>query len=365
MGFIGNLVLLSASLLVAALGTEVLLRVMKPQIFDIHPQGMYVADPSVGYLMTQGYAGVIERSEYKAPFTVNSLGLRGPPLRDRQNDTFRILILGDSMAFGFGVLDGEVFSARLEAILAERLPERDIQILNTSVPGFGTADQLAFLRTRGAMLDPDLVVVLFFSINDVLESLYPAAEWAGVRDGSLINRNAMSASEVPEEDWGGYGDITGAMLWMKDRSHLLYLVSNSLGYLALRMGLVDDVDALWGEDFPEEAGKITKEFLLEIAQEARRLGADPLFVYTTGQNYVVSERYELPRSGALVAAAAEDAEVPWIDVTPHFRGRSDRYDLFYALDGHWNGAGHRALAEVLADEMLAFDVIAADAGAAP
>ena len=163
MGFIGNVVLMGASLLVAALGAEILLRVMKPQIFDIHPQGMYVADPSVGYLMTPGYAGVIERSEYKAPFTVNSLGLRGPPLRDRQNDTFRILILGDSMAFGFGVLDDEVFSARLEAILAERLPERDIQILNASVPGFGTADQLAFLRTRGAMLDPNLVVVLFFS----------------------------------------------------------------------------------------------------------------------------------------------------------------------------------------------------------
>jgi hypothetical protein len=80
---------------------------------------------------------------------------------------------------------------------------------------------------------------------------------------------------------------------------------------------------------------------------------------------VVSGRYELPRSGAVVAAAAEDAKVPWVNVTPRFRERSDRYDLFYALDGHWNAAGHRALAEVLADEMLALDVVAADAGAAP
>jgi hypothetical protein len=314
--FLKNLILLGVSLLVAALCGEIFLRLAKPQIFDVHAHGMYVADPSVGYLLTPEFTGVIERSEYKAPFSVNGEGLRGPPLRDRRDNTFRILVLGDSMGFGFGVLDGEVLSVLLEALLTERLPDTDFQVLNASVPGFGTADQLAFLKAEGRTL---------------------------------------------EEDWGGYGDLTGAMLWLKDRSHLLYLVSNSLGYLALRLGFVDQVEALWGEDFPADAGKVTIGYLIEVAEEARRLGADPLFLYTTGQNYVVSDDYELPKSGALLAAAARDAEVSWIDVTPHLRARPDRYELFYALDGHWSAAGHRAIAEILAEQIPGLGLIPAGA----
>lgn len=359
--FLKNLILLGVSLLVAALCGEIVLRLAKPQIFDVHAHGMYVADPSVGYLLTPEFTGVIERSEYKAPFSVNGEGLRGPPLRDRRDNTFRILVLGDSMGFGFGVLDGEVLSVLLEALLTERLPDTDFQVLNASVPGFGTADQLAFLKAEGRTLDPDLVVVQFFSINDVLESLYPAADWADVREGWLVDRNASGAGDEPEEDWGGYGDLTGAMLWLKDRSHLLYLVSNSLGYLALRLGFVDQVEALWGEDFPADAGKVTIGYLIEVAEEARRLGADPLFLYTTGQNYVVSDDYELPKSGALLAAAARDAEVSWIDVTPHLRARPDRYELFYALDGHWSAAGHRAIAEILAEQIPGLGLIPAGA----
>ncbi len=359
--FLKNLVLMAVSLLIAALCAEVALRLVKPQIFDIHAKGMYVADPSVGYLLTPEFTGVIERSEYKAPFDVNEKGLRGPPVRDRQDNTFRILVLGDSMGFGFGVLDDEVLSARLEAILTERLPDTDFQVLNASVPGFGTADQLAFLKAKGALLDPDLVILQFFSINDILESLYPAADWAGVHEGWLVDRNAMGAGDEPEEDWGGYGDITGTMLWLKDQSHLLYLVSNSLGYLALRLGLVDQVEALWGEDFPEDAGKATTGYLIEVAEEARRLGADPLFLYTTGQNYVVSDHYEPPKSGELLAAAAKKAGVPWIDITPLLRARPDRYELFYALDGHWNAAGHRAIAEILAEQLIGLGLFASGA----
>ena len=133
--YLGNLLLLAFSLLFAAVCGEIILRIAKPQIFDVHPQGMYVEDPSVGYLLKPGFAGLIERSEFRSPFTVNAAGLRGPEPRAREENSFRILVLGDSQAFGFGVRDDETFSVQLEEILAERLEGLDLQVLNAGVPG--------------------------------------------------------------------------------------------------------------------------------------------------------------------------------------------------------------------------------------
>ena len=90
---------------------------------------MYVADPSVGYVLKPGFAGIIERCEFRAPFTVNEDGLCGPMPRPRTENTFRILVLGGSMAFGFGVLDDEIFSVQLENMLAGRFPNLDVQVL--------------------------------------------------------------------------------------------------------------------------------------------------------------------------------------------------------------------------------------------
>jgi len=359
--FLINLLLFGFSILLFIFCAEVFLRLVKPQNFDVHAPGMYVADPSVGYVLKPGFAGIIERSEFRVPFTVNEAGLRGPTPRPRTENTFRILVLGDSMAFGFGVLDDETFSVQLENMFAGRFPSLDVQVLNGSVPGYGTADELAFLKSRGAALDPDLVVVQFFSINDILESLGPAAEWAAVEDGWLIDRNALKSDTQPEDGWGGYGDFTNLLVWVKDQSHLFNLVSNSLGYIGLRLGLVDQIDTLWGEDFPEDAALLASRRLVEIAEESGRLGADCLFLYTTGQNYVLGAHYAPPRSSKVVGDAAAGGKVPWIDATPFLRDRPDRYEQFRALDGHWTAVGHRAIAELLADRILELGFI--DVGA--
>ena len=171
--FLINLLLFGFSILLFIFCAEVFLRLVKPQNFDVHAPGMYVADPSVGYVLKPGFAGIIERSEFRAPFTVNEAGLRGPAPRPRTENTFRILVLGDSMAFGFGVLDDETFSVQLENMLAGRFPSLDVQVLNGSVPGYGTADELAFLKSRGAALDPDLVVVQFFPLMISWKALDP------------------------------------------------------------------------------------------------------------------------------------------------------------------------------------------------
>lgn len=316
-----------------------MLRLAAPQNFGLHPVGMYREDPVVGYVLTPDFEGHFKRSEFHTPFVIGDSGLRGNKHRPKTPNTFRILVLGDSQAFGFGVTDDATFVSRLEALLTRRYPETDIQVLNGGVPGYGTADELAFFIKRGPELHPDLVVVQFLSVNDLQENRAPAATWAGVRDGILTARNSEQTPSPPA--WAQ------AQRWLKLNSHLARLLLDSVGYLLTRVGLLGGVDALWGEDFTDDDAERGVALLREIAQRARQLGAPTLFLYTTGQAHVIEEEYEPLRSRTVIEDAAQLEGCSWIDATAELRKRSDRMDLYYPKDGHWTAAGHQAIAEIL------------------
>lgn len=83
----------------------------------------------------------------------------------KPSGTYRILILGDSVAFGYGLDTAETFENQLEMLLARRFRDRRIEVLNMSVPGYNTAQELLKLRRDGLGLKPDLVVVAY-TMND-------------------------------------------------------------------------------------------------------------------------------------------------------------------------------------------------------
>jgi hypothetical protein len=99
------------------------------------------------------------------PLNINSRGLR-----DREYPyakpagTQRILVLGDSFTWGYGVGDSEIFTEVLEAKLAsERLPW---EVINTGVSGWGTDQELLFLKSEGHKYSPDIVILALYLGND-------------------------------------------------------------------------------------------------------------------------------------------------------------------------------------------------------
>jgi lysophospholipase L1-like esterase len=77
---------------------------------------------------------------------------------------FRIAVLGDSIASGFGVEKvADVFSARLEQLL--RAAGRQAEVLNFAVSGYDTRQEVETLRERALAFQPDLVL-LAYSLND-------------------------------------------------------------------------------------------------------------------------------------------------------------------------------------------------------
>jgi len=103
---------------------------------------------------------------------VNELGLRGPlPSVPKPEDVFRILLLGDSVAFGTGLERAQAFPARLRERLAGLEPP--VEVIDASAEGYTPWNQLQYYLTRGAALEPDLVLVAF-CMNDVAN---PRLHW--------------------------------------------------------------------------------------------------------------------------------------------------------------------------------------------
>lgn len=97
----------------------------------------------------------------------NAGGMRGPPTELRkQPGTVRIVGLGDSYLFGWGVRQGAGVLEQLTARLAERHADVRWEAVNTAVPGYNTAMEVEMLADRALAFDPDLVV-LDWVRNDV------------------------------------------------------------------------------------------------------------------------------------------------------------------------------------------------------
>jgi hypothetical protein len=98
--------------------------------------------------------------------TTNKSGFRGPNYpQEKTENTIRIVGLGDSVMFGHGVSDGDVYLAVLEKSLNQCSDLHRFEVINTAVPGYSTVMEVETLKEKGLLYSPD-IVVLHFVQND-------------------------------------------------------------------------------------------------------------------------------------------------------------------------------------------------------
>jgi lysophospholipase L1-like esterase len=101
------------------------------------------------------------------PLRTNARGFRGPAVSAaRIRDAVRIVGIGDSVMFGWGVREQDTYLARLAEGLRAAHPEVGWEVINTAVPGYNTAMEVETLEQKGLAFDPDLVIVNFVG-NDL------------------------------------------------------------------------------------------------------------------------------------------------------------------------------------------------------
>ncbi|MBI3986432.1 MAG: SGNH/GDSL hydrolase family protein [Lentisphaerae bacterium] len=99
--------------------------------------------------------------------TTNSRGLRDREHKlQKPAGTFRIVGLGDSVMFGWGVGQAELYLAVLERSLnALPQPHPLYEAINFAVPGYNTAIEVATFEHKALAYAPDLIVMQFIN-ND-------------------------------------------------------------------------------------------------------------------------------------------------------------------------------------------------------
>ena len=98
--------------------------------------------------------------------TTNSLGFRGPEIPlEKPPGTVRVLVLSDSVAFGWGVDDEVTFLRKFEQRLATEIG-KPVEVVNTGHPMYDSVQEHALLRDEGLRLQPDLVLLVYVT-NDI------------------------------------------------------------------------------------------------------------------------------------------------------------------------------------------------------
>ena len=117
--------------------------------------------PSIIYELNPNLAG----SFLQRPVRTNAHGMRDRGFRfEKPPGTHRVVGLGDSVMFGWGVAAEESYMG----ILADELQTRQsaVEVLNFAVPGYNTVMEVATFRAKALAFDPD-VVLLHVIRNDM------------------------------------------------------------------------------------------------------------------------------------------------------------------------------------------------------
>jgi len=96
------------------------------------------------------------------PVKINSDGFRDREYPIERNASHRIIFLGDSLTFGWGVEKSKTFEEIIEAKLNETVPT---EIINFGTGNYNTEQEVNLFLEKGLKYQPDEVVVFYF-IND-------------------------------------------------------------------------------------------------------------------------------------------------------------------------------------------------------
>jgi len=164
-------------LVLAGLGLPVLLAELAVRGLEIGPR---IEPIAAGMFRTSSDLALRYELRPGAPDMDGAISAAGLRERDlpqaKPPGTFRIAVIGDSVAFGLTLPARQAFPRRLEQRLAELAAvgagggagAPRIEVLNFGVPGYNISQVAALLRTRVLDFEPDLVLYAYV-LNDPLD----------------------------------------------------------------------------------------------------------------------------------------------------------------------------------------------------
>lgn len=161
--FFFNIVLLIFSVCSTMMLLEVLIRIWYPQVESAK---WIVLHKKYGKFQRKNFVGkyVNRKADNMIEIRTNSLGLRDKEYDLSDTESKRILLIGDSFTFGWGLAENAIFSTKLDSLLNESLGR--YIVINAGVPDWGTIQETEYAKDHFALFRPDIIILTFCG-NDI------------------------------------------------------------------------------------------------------------------------------------------------------------------------------------------------------
>jgi hypothetical protein len=252
--------------------------------------------------------------------SINSQGLRDYeyPLQ-KPPGVYRILMLGDSTTFGWGVSLNDTTAKILERELnSQNIPGYSrFEVLNSGVGNYDTVQEVTYYKTRGRDFHPDLVVLGYF-INDP--------------------EPVPSQKNIP----------------LIDRSYLVAYVTNRFDGVLRRLGTRPDWKAYYAGLYQENLPgfQACRAALLDLAESTRQDNTK-LVVALIPELHQINNNYPFTSAHQKIKNILAPEQVPVIDLIDGLRNHGPEETLWVtSLDDHPNGKANTLIAAQLRDTIL-------------
>lgn len=284
-------------------------------------------------------------AEYQGD-VVNGDGYRGAVIARDRGERVRVVTLGDSSTFGFGVPDEKCFARRLEQSFADT--ETPIEVLNLGCIGFSAVQAREIYRKKARRYRPDLVIVAVGAVNE--HFLVPPGQSDSEKLRLLEGRGGKVLRWLRR-----FSTVRWIESWIRDSE-----AYDPVADVVLRGSSQD-----WRPRVSLEEFSFT---LAELAHMIARDGAKLLVVVPPKREDVDRSKPVLMEYQAALRAFAAERQLPIVDVYTRFREldhadpsivESPLMSPRFMDPYHPSELGHRLYAEILVEAIGKYGLLSA------
>jgi lysophospholipase L1-like esterase len=348
-----NLAMIAIGLVLGLLAVEQAVPYYWHGQVDYGWDGSFVHDPILGWRNRPNFSMVGKAPDSisgRVEYTHNSRGLRDEEYPYQKPDgTYRILVLGDSFAYGDGIQRSEAFPEILESLLKQH---GSFEVINTGVTGYGLTQETLYYETEGYKYEPDLVMLVFYhnDLTDLVKEKEPPKPKFQLVDGQLELYNvpyphpSQLETREKEEEW--LPAVGEGLMQQLRFSETRALIEGALETKAPRCLKPFNPPAYW-----EYAWQTIEAILRRLIESVEENGSR-LVVVTTPPHKEWMGCWISPETEVMDDICIQ-RRIPHIDLLPGFsQGRTQPY---FRRDLHWNAEGHRLAAHIIYDQLVAVD----------
>ncbi len=293
------------------------------------------------------------------PFTVfegmplNSHGFRDVEHQQaKPKETFRILGLGDSFAFGVVPYPDNFLTLLEQELDAD---PGDVEVINMGIPSIGIADYFSLLVNEGMRLDPDLVLLCFYLGNDF--RIHPQA---GKGSGSYLKAFLNYLFRVTPEYRGNarsgveYDDKKPTFT---EEAYLRVLRKRSPQFRRDDSEILKNLPkaAIYLENIRRLCEHEGVELVVAILPD--EVQVDPEVRRRLFESMPASrpEDFDFDLPNAVLIAELERQGIAYLDLLNTFRTEAETAPVYKIRDTHWNLRGNRVAADHIGQALRSGD----------